>query len=133
EGLEYLKPIRTTLGATTDVSKMTVLVTGGAGYIGSHMTYALLDRGDDVVVLDNLSTGSRGLVGEAAIFVEGDAGDQKLARKLIRERGIDTVIHFAGSIVVPESVEQPLRYYANNVGASRALVESCVEEGVKSF
>ncbi|HEY1962192.1 MAG TPA: UDP-glucose 4-epimerase GalE [Rhizomicrobium sp.] len=112
---------------------MTVLVTGGAGYIGSHMTYALLDRGEDVVVLDNLSTGSRGLVGERATFVEGNAGDQKLARDLMRQHGIDAVIHFAGSIVVPESVAEPLRYYANNVGASRALIEVCVEEGVKNF
>jgi UDP-glucose 4-epimerase len=112
---------------------MTVLVTGGAGYIGSHMTYALLDRGEDVVVLDNLSTGVRGLVGEGAAFVEGDAGDQPLVHNLIRQHGIDAVIHFAGSIVVPESVEQPLRYYANNVVASRALIEACVEEGVTHF
>jgi UDP-glucose 4-epimerase len=112
---------------------MTVLVTGGAGYIGSHMTYALLDRGDKIVVLDNLSTGTRGLVGEGAVFVEGDAGDQVLVKRLLREHGIDAVIHFAGSIVVPESVEQPLRYYANNVCAARALIETCVEEGVKAF
>jgi UDP-glucose 4-epimerase len=112
---------------------MTVLVTGGAGYIGSHMTYALLDRGEQVVVLDNLSTGRRALVGEGAAFVEGDVGDQPLVRGVLRDHGIDAVIHFAGSIVVPESVEQPLRYYANNVVASRALIEACVEEGVKPF
>jgi UDP-glucose 4-epimerase len=112
---------------------VTVLVTGGAGYIGSHMTYGLLDRGEAVVVLDNLSTGSRGLVGEGAVFVEGDAGDQALVRRLIREHGVDAVIHFAGSIVVPESVEQPLRYYANNTVTSRALIEACVNEGVAHF
>ncbi|MFL5238629.1 MAG: UDP-glucose 4-epimerase GalE [Rhizomicrobium sp.] len=112
---------------------MTVLVTGGAGYIGSHMTYALLDRGEGVVVLDNLSTGSRGLVGEGGAFVEGDAGDQPLVRRLIREHGVDTVIHFAGSIVVPESLEEPLRYYANNTVTSRALIETCVLEKVKHF
>jgi UDP-glucose 4-epimerase len=112
---------------------MTILVTGGAGYIGSHMTYALLDRGESVVVLDNLSTGLRGQVGEKAVFVQGDAGDQALVRKLIGEHGIDAAIHFAGSIVVPESVEQPLAYYSNNVSASRNLIEACVEEGVKHF
>ncbi|HEY8698589.1 MAG TPA: UDP-glucose 4-epimerase GalE [Rhizomicrobium sp.] len=112
---------------------MTVLVTGGAGYIGSHMTYALLDRGESVVVLDNLSTGVRGQVGEKAVFVQGDAGDQALVGKLIAEHGIDAAIHFAGSIVVPESVEQPLAYYANNVSASRNLIEVCVEGGVKHF
>src|SRR3954468_17612131 len=112
---------------------MTVLVTGGAGYIGSHMSYGLLEHGDKVVVLDNLSTGTRGLVGEGAVFVEGDAGDQVLVKRLLREHGIDAGIHFAGSIVVPESVEQPLRYYANNVCAARALIETCVEEGVKAF
>jgi UDP-glucose 4-epimerase len=110
-----------------------VLVTGGAGYIGSHMTYALLDRGDAVVVLDNLSTGVRWQVGEKAAFVEGDAGDQALVRRLLREHGVDAVIHFAGSIVVPESVERPLAYYANNVVASRALIEACVEEGVAAL
>jgi UDP-glucose 4-epimerase len=111
----------------------TTLVTGGAGYIGSHMVYALLDRGERVVVLDNLSTGIRGLVGEAATFVQGDVADQMLIRRLIDEHGIEAAIHFAGSIVVPESVEQPLRYYANNAVASRALVEACVDRGLKHF
>ncbi|MDE2266117.1 MAG: UDP-glucose 4-epimerase GalE [Alphaproteobacteria bacterium] len=112
---------------------MKVLVTGGAGYIGSHTTYALLDRGEDVVVLDNLSTGSRSLVGENAVFVEGDVADQALVTRIILEHGIDAVIHFAGSIVVPESVAEPLAYYANNVVASRSLIETCVGEGVKAF
>ncbi|HEX3809416.1 MAG TPA: UDP-glucose 4-epimerase GalE [Rhizomicrobium sp.] len=112
---------------------MTVLVTGGAGYIGSHMTYALLDRGEKVVVLDDLSTGVRALISEDAFFVQGNVGDQALVRKAIRHHQVDAVIHFAGSIVVPDSVEYPLRYYANNTVASRALIEVCVEEGVKHF
>ncbi|HWD25603.1 MAG TPA: UDP-glucose 4-epimerase GalE [Rhizomicrobium sp.] len=112
---------------------MAVLVTGGAGYIGSHTTYALLDRGESVVVLDNLSTGVRSQVGEKAAFVEGDAGDTALVKRVIAEHDVDAVIHFAGSIVVPESVAQPLRYYENNVVASRSLIAACVEGGVKQF
>jgi len=112
---------------------MSVLVTGGAGYIGSHMTYALVDRGEDVVVLDNLSTGNRSLVSEKAKLVEGEVSDQSLVRRLIEDRGIDAVIHFAGSIVVPDSVAEPLAYYANNTVASRALIEACVDGGVKHF
>jgi UDP-glucose 4-epimerase len=111
----------------------TTLVTGGAGYIGSHMVYALLDRGERVVVLDDLSTGVRALVGEAATFVQGSVADQPLVESLIAGHGIDAVVHFAGAIVVPESVEQPLRYYASNVVASRALIESCVNSGVRHF
>jgi UDP-glucose 4-epimerase len=84
-------------------------------------------------VLDNLSTGLRRLVGEGAVFVEGDAGDAVLVRSLIREHGIDAVIHFAGSIVVPESVAEPLRYYENNTVKSRALMQACVEEGIRGF
>ncbi len=112
---------------------MTVLVTGGAGYIGSHMVLALLDRGERPVVLDDLSTGNRALVGRGAVFVQGDAGDGALVRRLIRAYGIDAVLHFAGSIVVPESVAQPLAYYANNTVVSRALIAACVEEAVGAF
>jgi UDP-glucose 4-epimerase len=112
---------------------MSVLVTGGAGYIGSHMTYALLDRGEKVVVLDNLSTGNRSLVGEKALLVEGEAGDTALVRRLIADHAIDAAIHFAGSIVVPDSVADPLAYYANNTVASRALIAACVEGGVRNF
>lgn len=112
---------------------MTVLVTGGAGYIGSHMTLALLDRGETVMVLDNLSTGVRGLVGEGATFIQGDISDTPLVRDLLKKHEIDSVIHFAGSVVVPDSVENPLGYYANNTVASRGLIESCVASGVKQF
>ena len=112
---------------------MSVLVTGGAGYIGSHMAYALIDRGERVVVLDNLSTGVRGLVSEKASFVQGEAGDIELVERVIAEHEIDAVIHFAGSIVVPESVANPLKYYANNTMVSRALAEACVTKGVRHF
>lgn len=112
---------------------MSILVTGGAGYIGSHMVYALTDAGRDVVVLDNLTTGSRGLVSEAARFVEGDAGDISHVMSLIAEHGIDTVIHFAGSIVVPDSVADPLSYYANNTVVARNLIEAAVKGGAKNF
>ena len=112
---------------------MSVLVTGGAGYIGSHMVYGLVDRGESVVVVDNLSTGLRGLVSPAAKFVEGDAGDAALIARLLDQEGVEAVIHFAGSIVVPESVGDPLKYYRNNTVASRNLVEACVENGVRSF
>lgn len=112
---------------------MTVLVTGGAGYIGSHMTYALIERGERVVVLDNLSTGTRGLVSADATLVEGDIADQGLIADLVSREKIDAVIHFAGSIVVPDSVSEPLRYYANNTVASRALIEACVASKVPHF
>ena len=112
---------------------MSILVTGGAGYIGSHMVLAALDRGDDVVVLDNLSTGVRALVAEAAHFHQGDVGDQALLRRLFEQYAVNAVIHFAGSLVVPESVQKPLAYYGNNTAASRNLIEACVQSGVKHF
>lgn len=112
---------------------MAVLVTGGAGYIGSHMVFALLDRSERPVVIDNLSTGRREQIGQGTVFTQGDAGDPTLVRQLVRENGIDSVIHFAGSIVVPESVANPLAYYANNTVVSRALIEACVQEGVENF
>src|ERR1043166_2075171 len=112
---------------------MSILVTGGAGYIGSHMVLAALDRGEDVVVVDNLSTGIRGLVAEEAHFHIGNVGDQRLMRDLFRRYEINAVIHFAGSIVVPESVDNPLAYYENNAVASRSLIEACVQSGVKHF
>ena len=112
---------------------MTVLVTGGAGYIGSHMVLDLLARGETVLVVDNLSTGSRALVAEDAIFVEANAGDSDRVSELIQEHGVDAIIHFAGSIVVPESVADPLKYYANNTATSRNLIEAAVKGGVKHF
>jgi UDP-glucose 4-epimerase len=112
---------------------MSILITGGAGYIGTHMVHAALERGLDVVVLDDLSTGMRGLVAEGAQFHQGNVGDQTLVRRLLNDHSITAVIHFAGSIVAPDSVKEPLAYYGNNTVASRALIEACILEGVKSF
>ena len=112
---------------------MTVLVTGGAGYIGSHMALALLDAGETPVIVDDLSAGYDWAVPADAKFVEGDIGDQALIEKVFAEHGVEEVIHFAGSIVVPESVSDPLKYYLNNTVKSRALIESCVRAGVKRF
>jgi UDP-glucose 4-epimerase len=113
--------------------KPTVLVTGGAGYIGSHAVLALLDAGWPVVVIDNLVTGFRWAVPEGAVFAQGDIADQALVARLIEEKGIGAIIHFAGSIVVPESVENPLKYYENNTVKSRSLIESAVKGGVRHF
>jgi UDP-glucose 4-epimerase len=112
---------------------MTVLVTGGAGYIGSHMVLALLDAGDSVVVVDNLSTGFRSAVPAPAVLVEGNCGDQDLVRRVIARHNVRAIIHFAGSIVVPDSVADPLGYYLNNTVNSRALIEAAVKGGVKPF
>jgi UDP-glucose 4-epimerase len=113
--------------------RVTVLVTGGAGYIGSHAVLALLDAGWPVVVIDNLVTGFRWAVPEGAIFAEGDIADQALVARLIAEHRIGAIMHFAGSVVVPESVEDPLKYYSNNTVKSRSLIESAVTGGVKHF
>ena len=112
---------------------MSVLVTGGAGYIGSHMVLELLGAGEDVVVLDNLSTGFRKVVPDAAHFVEGNVGDMALAGRLLREYRIDAILHFAGSIVVPDSITDPLGYYQNNTCNSRNLLASAVDAGVPHF
>jgi len=112
---------------------MGVLVRGGAGFIGSHMVLELLDAGEDVVVLDNLSTGFRWAVPDAAKFVEGDVGDAELLSRLLAGNAIDAIIHFAGSIVVPESVADPLGYYLNNTCKSRSLIASAVEAKVPHF
>ena len=112
---------------------MTVLVTGGAGYIGSHMVYALVAAGERVVVLDNLSTGFDWAIAEGALLVMGETGDQALVSALIKEHGVESVIHFAASIVVPDSVADPLGYYKNNTVNSRALIECAVRGGVKHF
>jgi UDP-glucose 4-epimerase len=112
---------------------MAVLVTGGAGFIGSHMVLALLDAGESVVVLDNLQTGFRWAVPPSATLVVGDVGDQDLVRTVIRKYGIKAIVHFAGSIVVPESVADPLGYYNNNTVKSRSLMEAAVATGIKHF
>src|SRR5215469_5568853 len=106
---------------------MTVLVTGGAGYIGSQMVYELLDAGERVIVLDDLSAGFRWAVPEAARFVRGESGDQALLAQLFREHDVDAIIHFAASIVVPDSVRDPLGYYRNNTVNSRVLIETAVK------
>jgi len=112
---------------------MTVLVTASAGYIGSHMVHALVDAGERVVVLDNLSTGFAWAVTRGATLVVTESGDQARVAALIAEHGIDAVIHFAASIVVPDSVRHPLAYYRNNTINSRALIETVVESGVRHF
>ena len=112
---------------------MTVLVTGGAGYIGAHMALALLDRGERVVVLDDLSTGIRAAVPAAAEFVEGDVGDQALVARVIADRGVEAIAHFAAKLVVPESVARPLDYYLANPVKTRALIEVAVARGVRHF
>src|SRR6187397_3632616 len=112
---------------------MAILVTGGAGFIGSHMVLALLDEGEDVIILDNLSTGFRWAIPHQAELIEGDVGDYKLVRDLMLRRRIDAIIHFAGSVVVPESVRDPLRYYVNNTCNSRSLIACAVETKVPHF
>lgn len=110
-----------------------VLVTGGAGYIGSNAALALTDRGIKTVVLDSLVTGNRGLVPDAAIFVEGRAGDQALVEQLIRTHGIGAVLHFAARISVAESVAQPALYYRENFGETLSLAETALACGVGAF
>ena len=110
-----------------------VLVTGGAGYIGSHAVLALLDRGWPVAVIDNLTTGFRFAVPDQVPFYEGDIEDPALLARIFAEQGTRAVMHFAGSIVVPESVENPLKYYHNNTVKSRALIEAAVNAGVPHF
>ncbi len=112
---------------------MAVLVTGGAGYIGSHMVLALTDVGIETVVIDNLSTGFAWAIAPAAKLVRGDIGDQELVSKVIRDHRVDAVIHFAGSIVVPDSVSDPLAYYSNNTVKSRSLMECAVKAKVPNF
>ena len=112
---------------------MGVLVTGGAGFIGSHMALELIDAGEDVLVLDNLSTGFRWAVPAEAKFVEGDVGDHNLVRRLLLRNKIDAIIHFAGSIVVPELIADPLGYYLNNTCKSRSLLAVAVETKIPHF
>ena len=112
---------------------MTVLVTGGAGYIGSHMVLELLEAGEKVVVLDNLSTGRRSAVPPGVELVFGEFGDEALVKDLLVSRNVDAIIHFAAKIVVPESVADPLGYYLNNTASARSLLASAVAQKVKNF
>lgn len=113
--------------------KPTILVTGGAGYIGSHAVLALRDAGWPVVVIDNLVTGFRWAVPDDVPLQEGDVADQPFVEAVLRDHGVKAIMHFAGSIVVPESVSDPLKYYRNNTVASRALMESAVRCSVPHF
>jgi UDP-glucose 4-epimerase len=114
-------------------TKPCVLVTGGAGYIGSHAVLALRDAGWPVAVIDNLSTGFRFAIPDGVPLYEGDIADADLIARIIAERGVGAIMHFAGSIVVPESVSDPLKYYENNTVKSRALIAAAVAGGVKHF
>ena len=113
------------------MTSIPVLVTGGAGYIGSHAVLALKDAGWSVSVVDDLSNGSRRVVPEDVPFFEGNIADRALMDRILREQGIGAIMHFAGSIVVPESVDNPLKYYANNTLASHSLISEAVAAGVK--
>ena len=113
------------------MSKVPVLVTGGAGYIGSHAVLALKDAGWDVAVIDDLSNGSREVVPTGVPFYQGSIAERVLVDSILDERKIGAIMHFAGSIVVPESVEQPLKYYANNTLASHSLIGAAVDAGVR--
>ena len=110
---------------------MTILVTGGAGYIGSHMVHELVDAGEPVVVLDNLSTGFRFLIPGSVPFVAGSTGDQELVKKTIARHGVTAIIHFAASVVVPDSISNPLGYYRNNTMNTCALLDAAIESGVR--
>ena len=112
---------------------MTVLVTGGAGYIGSHMVWELLDNNEEVVVVDNLVTGFRWSVPDKVKFIEGNVGDQAFMENVLEENNIDSIIHFAGSVVVPESLDDPLKYYENNTGNSRNLIAAAIKVGISRF
>jgi len=114
------------------MANKSILVTGGAGYIGSHVTRQLVEAGENVVVLDNLSTGFRSAVLDAELVI-GDTGDRKLVQKVLADYNVDTIMHFAAHIIVPESVEDPLKYYGNNTCSSRNLLECASEAGVKHF
>jgi len=111
---------------------MSILVTGGAGYIGSHVVRQLGERREQVVVLDNLSTGFRSAVLDAKLVV-GDTGDRDLVGRILREHGVKTVMHFAAHTIVPESVSNPLKYYGNNTCSTRSLLQACSEAGVEHF
>lgn len=113
--------------------EMRVLVTGGAGYIGSNMVLGLLDRGDEPVIIDSLVTGYREAIPEGVPFYHGDIADEALVGKILRDEKIDAIVHFAAFIVVPESVSDPLGYYLNNTVKARALIAAAVGAGIDKF
>lgn len=117
----------------TEANRPPVLVTGGAGYIGSHAVLALVDRGWPVCVVDNLTTGFRFAIPEGVTLYEGDIEDAALLARIFAEQKVGAVMHFAGSIIVPESVENPLKYYHNNTAKTRALIAAAIEAGVGHF
>jgi UDP-glucose 4-epimerase len=110
---------------------MAILTTGGAGFIGSHTVLELLERGEQVVVLDDLSTGFREAVSDDATFITGDVADQSLVTHIVKDQGVDTLIHFAARTVVPDSVADPLGYYKANTSKTRSLFRSAISAGVK--
>jgi UDP-glucose 4-epimerase len=112
---------------------MSILVTGGAGYIGSHMVLELLDRGEDIVIIDDLSTGIRQSVPDSLKLFVGDIGDLDFTYNVLRSYAVETIFHFAGSVIVPESVSNPLKYYQNNTANSRNLLASATRAGVRFF
>src|SRR5438445_410589 len=112
---------------------MTVLVTGGAGYIGSHMVHALAEAGESVVVIDNLSTGFSAFLPEGVPLFIGDAGAENLVEGVIAQHGVESIIHFAGSVVVPDSMRDPLGYYRNNTMTTRSLLNAAVKGGISRF
>jgi len=114
------------------MSRSSILVTGGAGYIGSHTVLQLVARGERVVVLDDLSTGFRQAVLDTPLVV-GQVGDRELVMEVLRTHGVETVLHFAAHTIVPESVANPLKYYGNNTCSTRNLLQCCVESGVRNF
>ena len=112
---------------------MTVLVTGGAGYIGSHMVHALVEAAESVVVIDNLSTGFSAFLPEGVPLFIGDAADENLVEGVIAAHGVESIIHFAGSVVVPDSMRDPLAYYRNNTMTTRSLLNAAVKCGLRRF
>jgi UDP-glucose 4-epimerase len=115
------------------MTTINILVTGGAGYIGSHTSRQLIEAGYSVTVVDNLYSGHRWAIPDEATFIEGDVGDHPLMESVLKERKINAVVHFAGHIVVPESVSDPLKYYSNNALNSGRLIAACQEAGVEHF
>jgi UDP-glucose 4-epimerase len=126
-------PLEVAVAGDSRMNGRTVLVTGGAGFIGSHVTLALLDQRCRVVVIDNLSTGFRAAVPEAATFVHANVGDSETVRKVISKHSVEAIMHFAGSLSVPESVTDPVKYFRNNTVQSESLIEDAIDCGVENF